>query len=55
MSDNRVRRTMREDDVARATRIVRDRAYRATGRNAADETYQGIVWALAEVRRAVRG
>lgn len=49
-----MKRTMREDSVARATRIVRDRAYRATGYDAQDETYQAIVWALSEVRSELR-
>jgi hypothetical protein len=49
-----VKRTARETDVARWTRIARDKAYRACGYNKDDETYQAIVWALAEVRRAAR-
>jgi hypothetical protein len=47
-----VKRTMREDDIARITRIIRDRAYRACGYNKNDETYRAIVWALSEVRAA---
>jgi hypothetical protein len=49
-----MKRTMREDQIARATRIVRDRAYRACGYDRNDETYQAIVWALREVRIAAR-
>jgi hypothetical protein len=48
------KRTAREDSIARATRIVRDRAYRAVGQDASDPTYQAIVWSLEQVRAEVR-
>lgn len=55
MSDNRLKRTLREDSLAKATRIVRDRAYRSVGRDASDPEYVAIKWALAEVRAVARG
>jgi hypothetical protein len=48
------KRTAREDSIARATRLVRDRAYRAVGQDATDPTYQAVVWALAQIRSEVR-
>ena len=52
---SQVKRTERESDISRTTRIVRDRAYRACGYDKNDEQYLAIVWALAEVRRVARG
>jgi hypothetical protein len=49
-----VKRTAREDQVARITRTIRDRAYRASGYNANDPEYRAIVWALAQVRDEFR-
>lgn len=43
-----------EDSIARITRTVRDRAYRATGYNKYDEAYQAVVWALEQIRLEVR-
>lgn len=49
-----IKRTARESDVARWTRIARDRSYRACGYDKDDEVYQGIVWALSQVRLAAK-
>lgn len=49
-----MKRTEREDEIARATRLVRDQAYRACGYDSEDETYRGIVWALSRVREEFR-
>lgn len=49
-----IKRTQREDDIAKATRIVRDRAYRACGYDKDDSQYLAIQWALAQVRQLMR-
>jgi hypothetical protein len=43
-----------EDNIQRSVRLVRDRAFRACGENPYDETYQGILWALQQVRQELR-
>lgn len=49
-----VKRTLREDSAAKATRVIRDRAYRAVGYDRTDPEYRAIVWALSEVRDELR-
>lgn len=51
---NQVKRTQREDQAARVTRIVRDRAYRACGYDKNDPDYIAIQWALAQIRLLMR-
>lgn len=51
---SQVKRTEREDQIARATRIVRDRAYRAVGQDSTDPEYKAIVWSLEQVRQSYR-
>lgn len=50
-----VKRTSREDEIARITRTVRDQMYRRCGYNPQDPTYQAIKAALAQVRIVARG
>lgn len=48
------KRTQREDSAAKATRIIRDRAYRMCGYDKDDPEYQIIVWTLSQVRNELR-
>lgn len=43
-----------EDTVQQSVRRTRDRAFRACGYDPNDETYQGILWALQDVRSELR-
>lgn len=49
-----MKRTLREDKIARITRLVRDQAYRACGYDNTDPQYTAVVWALGQVREEFR-